>query len=203
MVKLLWFVVVCTANVVSAQATREMRSSPGHDAELGTNGAAYTATHEVRAAMTLQLTTADAAQGGAVYLEFSAKRGSAEVLLRVPLAGSQNTPGEGRECTVAADGSRTLRFTAGVDTASFVTFAPAAKAKEIDLLLNRYLCRAQAAPFDCAGVPVSLPERWDGWQLAGRAQLKMTSGAPATLKISPIVIAETAERFDHARCLQR
>lgn len=199
-VKLWWVVVMCAANVACAQVTREMRSSAGQDAERGTGGAAYTASHEVRAAMTLQLTTADAAQGGAVTLEFTAKRGTTDVLLRVPLAGTNAAQGEARECTVAADGNRSLRFTAGVEPANFMAFAPAAKAKEIDLLLNRYLCRALAAPFDCAGTAVSLPERWDGWKLAGTARLTMTSGAPAVLKTSPVVIAETADRFSNAQC---
>ena len=199
---LLWLACVTGAAICQAPtATREMRSSAGHDAERGTSGEAYTASHQVRAALTLQLTKADAALGGSVFLEFSAKRGSAEVIVRVPLAGTQ-APVEAHECTVAANGKRALRYTAGVDAANFMAFVPSAKPKEINLLLNRYLCLAMAVPFDCAGKPVSLPERWDGWQLAGMSRLKMTSAEPATLKTSPVIIAETTEPFTKAQCPQ-
>jgi len=155
---------------------------------------------EVYTDLRARLTQADAAGRGELWLVLSAESGAHQQLtLRIPLSSTEDAYGESRSCT-AESGGDALTFTAGLDEANFVPFAPATGAKQFHLLLNKYLCRALAAPFHCGGRTVTLAGSWTSWRLGGRASLELSADRPAQLEVETSAIRATSVAFDRARC---
>jgi hypothetical protein len=180
-----------------------LKSSPGHDAERVTHAAEMPATVEGEAVFEARLVRADAGHRGEVWLQVTADasgRAPSHVTLRIPVSSTEDVYGESRSCKVRADGTYDLTFAAGMDEKNFLRFTPAEKAQELRLPLNKYLCRALAAPFHCAGREIMLPEDWSQWRLASASSVLLTSDALAELAVSPVRLRQSGKAFDSASC---
>jgi hypothetical protein len=71
---------------------------------------------------------------------------------------------------------------------------------DFHLLLNKYLCRALAAPFHCADRTVALPSVWSSWRVAEKASLTLSADAPARLQLSSAATNSNGIAFDPAQC---
>jgi hypothetical protein len=186
--------------VVSPQVT--LQSVPQHDARTALHTDAHAPATEVFADLRAHLEKADPKQRGEVWLDVSAASDQtrARLTLRVPLANTGDVYGESRSCSIAPDGREELTFTAGMDEKNFMGFSPAGKDIGFHLLLNKYLCRALAAPFHCAGRTVTLPSAWSSWQFAESASLTLSADAPAKLDLSRSATLSSGASFDPAQC---
>ncbi len=193
---------LCLGSSLSAQtAATSLSSTPQHDAEALVFHGDLSPITEVFADFRAHLKQAYARQRGELWLLVSAKSSSspAQVVLRIPLANTGDVYGESRSCTAMADRSDLLTFTAGMDEKNFIDFAPAAQDQAFHLLLNKYLCRALAAPFHCGKRMVTLPE-WSSWHLAGDISMQLSADAPAQVSFSSVKATANSVPFDRARC---
>ncbi len=177
-------------------------SSAGHDAQRVVSSEGVAALRESVAEATLKLVKADGSQRGEVWLVVSAEASGANgarLTLKVPLSSTEDAYGESRACSVNKDGAREFTFTAGLDERNFVGFRAAGSDKQIKLLMNRYLCRALAAPFDCDGKKVELPEDWSRWRIGKSAEVSISSALPATLDLGMLALIP-AKAFNPASC---
>ncbi len=183
--------------------TVELRASANHDAEKVVHAAGVPAAMETTVNTKATLLQADGSRRGELWLNISADADGASpahVTLRIPLSSTEDVYGESRSCKIGPGGAREFTFTAGMDENNFLRFAPAQKEQEIHLLLNKYLCRALAAPFHCDGQEVALPGDWSRWRLGSSVSLVLSSDAPASLAASPVIINQTDKPFNSARC---
>ncbi len=141
-----------------------LQSKGGVEAREAVKGAAVPALREAMAKASVRLVRAGAGRGE-VWLEVSARAEGQTLTLRVPLSSTEDAYGESRACVVKADGRREFVFSAGLDERNYAEFKVAEKDKAVELLGNKYLCRAMAAPFDCAGKAVQLTGDWSKWTL--------------------------------------
>lgn len=140
---------------------------------------------------------------GEAWLVFSADSADVpktEVTIRIPLSSTEDAYGESRACRVGKDGVRRLEFTAGLDEANFVTFTAAKDSHDYSFLLNKYLCRVLAAPFHCGEKEVALPKNWATWRMARKASVRLSSDAPAAMRVSPVFLTSSEKAFDYQQC---
>ena len=122
-------------------------------------------------------------------------------MLQIPLASVAEAYGESRSCTVGANGTPTVLWTAGLDEKNFVPFAAATSDREFHFLINKYLCRLLAAPVRCGGREVALPRDVAHWRLGRITQVVLQSqGAPAGAEVSDVTLWSSEKRFDYAQC---
>jgi len=179
-------------------------SAPQHDARTALpppRPDAQAPTTEVFADLRARLDQADLRQRGELWLDVSAAsdQSPARLTLRIPLANTGDVYGESRSCSIAPDGNPELTFTAGMDEKNFIGFSPAGDLG-FHLLLNKYLCRALAAPFHCVDRTVTLPAAWSSWQLASSSSLTLSADAPAKLELSSAATISSGVPFDPAQC---
>jgi hypothetical protein len=192
---------VCVAQTPVAAKVREMRAAPGVEARMMFESEGFAPTTEVYADVLARFSRAEAAKGGELWLEVSASTAAGEHLtLRIPLANTGDAYGEERSCKAAGDGRDALVYTAGLDEKNFVDFAAAGKDKEFHLLLNKYLCRALAAPFHCGQRTVMLPGEWTLWRVAKHSGLVLSAGAVAAVQVLGASVMQTTTAFDRTRC---
>jgi hypothetical protein len=183
-----------------AQQIHTLNSSIHHSAEEALPSAALSPRTEIYAGLRARLTWADGTGRGEVWLTvFAESSVHSHLTLRIPLSSTGDAYGESRSCTVTPAGDE-LTFTAGLDEGNFVPFAPAASAKQFHLLLNKYLCRALAAPFHCGGRTVTLTESWTSWRLGRAASIELSSDLPAQMEVETSAVQSTGIAFDRARC---
>jgi hypothetical protein len=177
-------------------------SAPKHDARTALPTGVHVPATEVFADLHVHLEQADPKQRGEVWLDVSAASDKlpARLTLRIPLANTGDVYGESRSCSIAPDGREELTFTAGMDEKNFMEFLPAGKDLGFHLLLNKYLCRALAAPFHCGGRTVTLPSAWSSWRMAESSSLTLSADAPAKLELSSAATVANGVRFDPAQC---
>ncbi len=164
---------------------------------------------EVRARFKARLTEAAEKTRGEVWFAFTAEftdpaDGHTErVTAKVPIASTEDAYGEERSCKVAANGVRTLVFTAGLDEHNYAGFHKGAGgAKEFSFLLNKYLCRVLAAPFKCGDETRVWPAaalEMKNWRLVS-AGVMLSSASAATLEASEIEIVRGKMPFDYEQC---
>jgi hypothetical protein len=199
-VALLILMSCCAAANSQMQA---LKSSAGHNAERSVETRGVAADVETEAVVQARLTQADGTHRGDAWLQISAEADGAEpahVMLRIPFSSTEDVYGESRSCKVQPSGAKELTFTAGMDEKNFLRFAAGKKTEEIRVLLNKYLCRALAAPFHCDGREVALPRDWSEWRLASSTSVLLTSDAPAALEVTPVEIEQSGQAFDAASC---
>jgi hypothetical protein len=156
---------------------------------------------EVYAGLSARLSRADPSRRGELWLAVTADAGpSRHITLRIPLASTEDAYGESRSCTAAPGGGDLLTFTAGLDEDNFVRFASTDGDKQFHLLLNKYLCRALAAPFHCGDRDVRLPAAWASWRLGRRMSLQLSSDLPAQVEVVASALQPSRVAFDRARC---
>lgn len=131
---------------------------------------------------------------------------SPRLIIELPLSSSGDAYGESRRCYVSREGALTFVFTAGLDEKNFMQFAPSEE-REFQFSLNKYLCRAMAAPFQCPTVfggpttAVKLPSDMSKWVVGGYRSVELSSkAAQATAEISPIVLQSDGKPFDYGTC---
>lgn len=169
-------------------------------------GAGVAALSEAEISVKVRLTAADGKRRGEVWLSVSGENetggagGVARLTMRIPLASTEDVYGESRKCVVGRDGVRAFVFTAGLDERNFVPFAVGAKVKTVRLLVNKYLCRALAAPFDCAGERVRLPGDWSKWRLGATSSVALSSAGPAEMAATAPQVMEINRAFDPGSC---
>ncbi len=128
---------------------------------------------------------------------------SAELEIAVPLSSSADAYGESRSCAVLDNGHIHFSYTAGLDEQNFVSFLPMDKGRDFQFSVNKFLCRALAAPFTCHGNgksrQIQLPADMSKWQLRiARVDLHGPSAAKA--EISKLTLTSTGKPFDYATC---
>ncbi len=141
---------------------------------------------------------------GALYLRYSlravgADGRPAEMSVRVPLASTDEAYGEERSCAVNASGAREMVFTAGLDEVNFMPFHTAREPRAFSFSLNKYLCRVLAAPFNCQGQTVRLPQSPAAWTVAEHRDVVLHSKSDAQMEGEPVEVA-VGGRFDAAQC---
>ncbi len=141
---------------------------------------------------------------GALYLRYTLHAVGAdgrpiEVSVRVPLASTDEAYGEERSCAVNAAGAREMVFTAGLDEANFMRFHTAREPRAFSFSLNKYLCRVLAAPFDCQGKTVRLPQSLGAWTVAEHRDVVLHSKSDAQMEGEPVEVA-VGGHFDAAQC---
>ncbi|MDP9038126.1 MAG: hypothetical protein M3O02_02485 [Acidobacteriota bacterium] len=182
-----------------------LRSAGGHTTTQALRVVPLPATSNGTASLTVRLPTARRGTRGELWLVVAAEASgttAARITLRIPLSSTEDVYGESRSCTAGPGGARELTFTAGMDEENFADFAASAAPHAMHLLLNKYLCRALAAPFHCDGQEVRVPADWTRWSLAPSASLQLSSAAPATAIVSSVAIKSTGVPFDSARCAE-
>jgi hypothetical protein len=134
--------------------------------------------------------------------------GPPRLIIKLPLSSSGDAYGESRSCEVSKEGVPTFIFTAGLDEKNFVPFAAAKSDREFRFSLNKYLCRALAAPFKCkgfAGPPteVKLPAEMVHWKVGSDSFVQLDSkSASAKAEVSEITVRSSGKPFDYATCAQ-
>jgi len=132
--------------------------------------------------------------------------GSPRLLIRLPLSSSGDAYGESRSCEVSKEGVPTFIFTAGLDEKNFVPFAASESDREFRFSLNKYLCRALAAPFKCenhytAATEEKLPADMGHWKVGSHSFVQLESkNAPAKAEVSEITLSSSGKPFDYATC---
>ncbi len=190
------------AQTVVAAPPMTLLSAPQHDAHTALHSDAHSPATEVFADLRAHLEQADPKQRGELWLDVAASsdQSPARLTLRIPLANTGDVYGESRSCSTAPDGSDELTFTAGMDEKNFMEFSPAGRDVGYHLLLNKYLCRALAAPFHCGGRMVTLRAAWSSWRLSESAALTLSADAPAKLELSSAATVSDGVQFDPAQC---
>ena len=128
------------------------------------------------------------------------------LFIRLPLSSSGDAYGESRSCHVSREGVPTFIFTAGLDEKNFVPFLASEKDQEFHFSLNKYLCRALAAPFHCKGfagplMEEKLPSEMMHWKVGSHSFVQLESrNAPAKAEVSEITLSSSGKPFDYATC---
>jgi hypothetical protein len=200
-----FFVALCAVALSMAAGAQVvvLNTSGGRTAESTTRRDGIPALQRAVVDVPLQLTQADASKDGEVWLDVSADAVGPEpahITLRIPLSNTGEVYGEARACKPAADGSLDLTFTAGMDEANYVHFAPSANETRTHFLLNKYLCRALAAPFHCNGAATYVTGDWSQWRLGATSIVTLTSEKPASLSLGNVRVEAEAAAFDPASC---
>lgn len=132
--------------------------------------------------------------------------GQPRLFIELPLSSSGDAYGESRSCGVTKEGVPTFVFTAGLDEKNFVPFAAAESDREFRFSVNKYLCRAFAAPFKCQSGPrvtteEKLPSDMAHWKVGAISFVRLDSkGEPAKAEVSEIKLSSSGEPFDYATC---
>ncbi len=192
----------CGTLLPAQTAAHTLTATPQHDAQAAVFRGDLSPVSEIFLDFGAHLTQAAAKQRGELWLEVSAQNmaSHARMTLRIPLANTGDVYGESRSCTVGADGGDQLTFSAGMDEKNFIEFAAANHDSAFHLLLNKYLCRALAAPFHCGTRTVTLPRDWADWRLGGSTSLRLSADAPAQASFSGAKPVVSGVAFDRARC---
>lgn len=163
---------------------------------------------EVWANVSARLKRVSAGAHGTVWLIVSADYAGAaaapgaptSLTIRIPLSSSEDLYGESRSCSARADGSLDLVFNAGLDEPNFIRFVSSTQSHDFHLMLNKYLCRALASPFHCAGHEVSVPQDWSGWRLSRALRVAADPASSTTIDLGSLDLQATRKPFDRARC---
>jgi hypothetical protein len=132
-----------------------------------------------------------------------------KLVISLPLSSVQEAYGEARSCAITKEGQPEFQFTAGEDEQNFVPFASMSKGREFHFLLNKYLCRALAAPFHCsqstaarisATSDIRMEPDMSRWKLVEAHVQLQSSGSAARVSVEPVKIKTTGRPFDYARC---
>jgi len=129
-----------------------------------------------------------------------------ELNIRLVLSSVADAYGESRECSISHTGAAAFTFTAGLDEQNFVAFEAAKDERDFRFSLNKYLCRALAAPFRCDDAfgrvsEVKLPSVMSRWKVGVLSSIELDSkGAPAKVEASDIAITSSEKDFDYATC---
>jgi hypothetical protein len=199
----LLFTVCALANVTAYAQTTELHSTRAHDAESKSQSTGVRATAESEVTLRGRLIQADASKRGELWLTISAETSTptpAHLTLRIPLSSTEDIYGESRSCKVIPGAPTEFTYSAGMDENNFLRFAPGVSEQPMQLLLNKYLCRALAAPFHCNGREVTLPSDWSQWRMARNVSLSLSSDAPATLRATSVLVKENGKPFEPTSC---
>ncbi len=158
--------------------------------------------------LSAELTRVPPGAHGTVWLIISARYAAgspshdaaSRVTLRIPISSTEDVYGESRSCSPRPDGSLDLVFTAGMDEKNFLRFASTRDAHRFHLLVNKYLCRALAAPFHCGRHAINLPQDWKRWRIEPTMHVIAEPVASAVIRIDSLALQRTATPFDRARC---
>gem|GEM_PF-4577094 len=132
--------------------------------------------------------------------------GCPRLFINLPLSSAGDARGESRRCAISREGGVTFVFTAALDEKNFVPFAASESDREFRFSLNKYLCRAVAAPFECKGfigrpVEQKLPSDMDHWKVGSYSFVQLDSkGAPAKAEVSEIMLTSSGKPFDYKTC---
>jgi len=164
------------------------------------NARLMNSTEELRqGAMDLNLTF----QTGSSLEDKQDAAGGAELVIRIPLSSSADPYGESRSCLVLDNGHTHFSYTAGLDEQNFVPFAPMARARDFQFPVNKYLCRALAAPFDCRRKgktrQTKLPSDMSQWKIRTVA-LNLHGPSAAKAEVSKLQLVSDNKPFDYATC---
>ncbi len=204
--------VLCGSLVMASGAqqtpgTHIVRATHGHDGGLASiSSHAGNAEHEVYADVRGRFVDVAAMAHGSAWLVATVRLpgpfadGSAlrQLEIRIPLASTEEAYGESRSCKVLRDGSLAAVLTAGLDEPNFVPFATSLSAHDFHFLLNKYLCRALAAPVRCGNREYTLPQNIQ-FSRIDQLEVQLHSDAPAAFEIS-FDRRPTDVLFDYKQC---
>jgi hypothetical protein len=190
----------------------DWRAVGGAFADLGK---AFSANQSIESTVVARLMNASGQplQDGALELNLLFQTGSSlegkqdaadgsELVITVPLSSSTDAYGESRSCIALDNGHTQFSYRAGLDEKNFVSYSNMASSREFHFLVNKYLCRALAAPFPCKGKkdgPKALPADMGKWKIRG-AHVDLHSNSPARVEVSKFMLSTSGKSFDYASC---
>jgi hypothetical protein len=126
-----------------------------------------------------------------------------DLVIRIPLSSSADAYGESRSCIVLDNGHVHFDYRAGLDEKNFVSYSKMESSREFHFLVNKYLCRALAAPFPCRGKrdgPKLLPANMGQWKIRGAHIDLHSNSSAAKVEVSKFTLTTTGKAFDYATC---
>ncbi len=187
-------------------AVREERHSPFH------------ATKEIEVGVDARLLETGTGPGGEGSLTLSVVSqmdvrpgdGSAvagpRLVIHLPLSSTADVYGESRSCQVSKEGVTTFEFSAGLDEKNFIPFTSSPGEREFRFLINKYLCRALAAPFACKSSDgpatfVDLPRDMTRWRVGLSSSIQLQSrDHAAKAEVSSVSLTSVEKTFDYETC---
>jgi len=215
------FVPIASAQSPAMPPMKTIAIKPGDsDAYLETTHKPLAATEELEVSVFARLAKADSAaeHDGKLVLKISSTFDSPEshshapdlrprLIIEIPLSSANDAYGESRACRRGGDGALTFVYTAGLDEDNFVPFKVAQTGREFRFLLNKYLCRALAASYQCSYGPFEpfveqkLPSDMTQWKVGEVTVVELDSkGAQAQAESSAVKLTSAKKPFDYASC---
>jgi hypothetical protein len=128
------------------------------------------------------------------------------LFIHIPLSGAGDSYGESRSCYIGTDGvPASYTYVAGLDEKNYIRFEPMAAEREFRFSLNKYICRALAAPYSCSRPhePPSMqstPPDVSHWLIEFASVDISSAHSPARADISDITLTSSGKPFDYATC---
>ena len=207
----------CAALGQAASARTELATKPGQDTvTVQSHQSPLSAANEINVDLHARLLHADPkAQNGNLTLAVVAKLDQASsrdgmaqqplLIIEIPLSSTADAYGESRSCSTSKEGRLTFTYSAGLDEKNFTRFNSGDE-REFQFLLNKYLCRALAAPFRCSkpggtSFEQKLPNDMGLWKVGESSYIKLSSTvSPAKASVSRIELSTSGHTFDYANC---
>jgi hypothetical protein len=128
------------------------------------------------------------------------------LFILIPLSGAVDSYGESRSCYIGTDGvPASYTYVAGLDEKNYIRFEPMASEREFRFSLNKYICRALAAPYSCSRPhePPSMqstPPDVSHWLIEFASVDLSSTNSPARADVSDITLTSTGKPFDYTTC---